>query len=431
MSPVSEVEEGGRQELALTWEDCLCPVCLDIFIEPVTLPCTHSFCKGCFLESVDKATLCCPMCRKRVSSWARRNNKKNTLVNLELWNRIQTLFPLQCQRRLNGQDAEEEDRIVPRMHPRVCPPGELRQEYEDQVTKLMEERRAQDEEESKASEELIQKLLAEEQQQLQEEMRRKEEDERLAKLLSNQLNSQENLRVPDVAPVKKKKEVVMGHMDRFLCPCPPPGSASGFITNKENILLMEAELHPEQPRPPVPSKRKSSELDPMEEEEVTSKRVQVCSPPGEEQPLPNWEAELQVRQQQEEDDLHLALLLQREMDQEERRRATDRSKGSSDPYLLRPQRGGTEEAGPSRIPAGGRIRRMRSSSVTNSISSSVSSSVTNSIRSSISSSVSFPFLRSASSASVVSRGSKQVTLTEMFTLPRSRSSASAATRNAK
>ncbi|XP_014908226.1 E3 ubiquitin-protein ligase rnf168 isoform X3 [Poecilia latipinna] len=408
MSPVSEVEEGGRQELALTWEDCLCPVCLDIFIEPVTLPCTHSFCKGCFLESVDKATLCCPMCRKRVSSWARRNNKKNTLVNLELWNRIQTLFPLQCQRRLNGQDAEEEDRIVPRMHPRVCPPGELRQEYEDQ---LMEERRAQDEEESKASEELIQKLLAEEQQQLQEEMRRKEEDERLAKLLSNQLNSQENLRVPDVAPVKKKKEVVMGHMDRFLCPCPPPGSASGFITNKENILLMEAELHPEQPRPPVPSKRKSSELDPMEEEEVTSKRVQVCSPPGEEQPLPNWEAELQVRQQQEEDDLHLALLLQREMDQEERRRATDRSKGSSDPYLLRPQRGGTEEAGPSRIPAGGRIRRMRSSSV--------------------SSSVSFPFLRSASSASVVSRGSKQVTLTEMFTLPRSRSSASAATRNAK
>uniref|UniRef100_A0A3B5PRE4 RING-type E3 ubiquitin transferase n=1 Tax=Xiphophorus maculatus TaxID=8083 RepID=A0A3B5PRE4_XIPMA len=95
--------------LALTWEDCLCPVCLDIFIEPVTLPCTHSFCKGCFLESVDKATLCCPMCRKRVSSWARRNNKKNTLVNLELWNRIQTLFPLQCQRRLNGQDAEEDD----------------------------------------------------------------------------------------------------------------------------------------------------------------------------------------------------------------------------------------------------------------------------------------------------------------------------------
>ncbi|XP_027854996.1 E3 ubiquitin-protein ligase rnf168 isoform X2 [Xiphophorus couchianus] len=431
MSPVSEVEEGGRQELALTWEDCLCPVCLDIFIEPVTLPCTHSFCKGCFLESVDKATLCCPMCRKRVSSWARRNNKKNTLVNLELWNRIQTLFPLQCQRRLNGQDAEEDDGTVPRVFPRVCHPGELRQEYEDQ---LMEERRAQDEEESKASEELIQKLLAEEQQQLQEEMRRKEEDERLAKLLSNQLNSQENLRVPDVAPVKKKKEVVMGHMDRFLCPCPPPGSAPGFITNKENILLMEAELHPE-PRPPISSKRKSSELDPVEDEEVTSKRVQVCSPPGEERPLPDWEAELRVRKQQEEDDLHLALLLQRELDQEERRRATDRSKGSSDAYLLRAQGGDKQEAGPSHIPAGGRIRRMCSNSVSSSVSSSVSnsvsSSVSNSVSSSVSSSVSFPFLRSVSSASVVSRGSKQATLTEMFTLPRSRSSASAATRNAK
>lgn len=189
---------------------------------------------------------------------------------------------------------------------------------------------------------------------------------------------------------------------------------------------MEAELHPE-PRPPISSKRKSSELDPVEDEEVTSKRVQVCSPPGEERPLPDWEAELRVRKQQEEDDLHLALLLQRELDQEERRRATDRSKGSSDAYLLRAQGGDKQEAGPSRIPAGGRIRRMCSNSVSSSVSNSVSSSVSNSV----SSSVSFPFLRSVSSASVVSRGSKQATLTEMFTLPRSRSSASAATRNAK
>ncbi|KAM4742507.1 E3 ubiquitin-protein ligase rnf168 [Anableps anableps] len=411
MSPVSEVEDGGRKDSPLSWEDCLCPVCLEIFIEPVTLPCTHTFCKSCFLESVDKATLCCPMCRKRVSTWARRNNKNNTLVDQELWDRVQAFFPLQCQRRLSGQDAEDDDHTVSTSVPKVCPPGELRQEYEDQVTKLMEERRAQDEEESKASEELIQKLLAEEQQQLQEERRRKEEDERLAKMLSNQLNSQENLRVADVTLVKKKKEVVVGNIDRFLCPRPPlPNSAPGFITNKENILLLKAELHREQPRPLTDSqlirssssKRKSSELDAAEEEEeeVTSKRVLVSSLPVEERPLLNWEAELQVRRRQEEEDRCLALLLQKELDQEERRKATDRSKGSSDPYLLRHQRGEMEEAGPSHSPAGGRGRsRTRKPSLSSSP-------------------------RSASSSS--SRGSKQTTLTEIFSPPCSSSSPSAA-----
>lgn len=411
MSPVSEVEEDGRKVSALSWEDCLCPVCLEIFIEPVTLPCTHTFCKSCFLESVDKATLCCPMCRKRVSTWARLNNKKNTLVDQNLWDRIQTFFPLQCQRRLSGQEAEDDDRSVSMSVPRVCPPGELRQEYEDQVTKLMEERKAQDEEESKASEELIQKLLAEEQQQLQEERRRKEEDERLARLLSSQLNSQENLRVPDVPAKKKKKEVVVGNMDKFLCPRPTlASSAPSFITNKENILLLGEELHTERPRPQTdsplirPSKRKSSELDAAEEEEATAKRFLVASLPAEERPLVDWEAELQVRRQQEEEDRRLALLLQRELDQEERRRATDRSKGSSDPYLLRHQRGETEEAGPSRTPGGGR----RSASRTRITSTSSASSPR-------SASTTKTSLGSSSSSS--GRGSKQATLTEMFSSP--------------
>lgn len=62
----------------------------------------------CFLESVDKATLCCPMCRKRVSTWARLHSRNNTLVNETLWRRIQTCFPRQCEHHLSGQGEAED-----------------------------------------------------------------------------------------------------------------------------------------------------------------------------------------------------------------------------------------------------------------------------------------------------------------------------------
>lgn len=108
MPPVSEKDPVLGQEGNLNQADCLCPICLEIFLEPVTLPCTHTFCKPCFLETVDKANICCPLCRKRVSTWARLNGRNKTLVNAELWRRIQNTFPTQCQRRLNGVDGEED-----------------------------------------------------------------------------------------------------------------------------------------------------------------------------------------------------------------------------------------------------------------------------------------------------------------------------------
>uniref|UniRef100_H3C1U0 RING-type E3 ubiquitin transferase n=1 Tax=Tetraodon nigroviridis TaxID=99883 RepID=H3C1U0_TETNG len=343
MSAVS----GRRGGPSLSPEDCRCPVCLEIFIEPVTLPCTHTFCKGCFLETVDKATLCCPLCRKRVSTWARHNSRNKTLVNQPLWEQVQERFPLVCQRRLSGQDAGTE--VVPACSPRVSEPGELRQEYEDQVSRLTEEKRAFDEEERRASEEYIQRLLAEEEQLQEEQRRRHQDDERLARLLSNQLN-------PAEAPPAKKKEAITGQMDRFLSPRPPKSSSSdsSSAANKENLVSPSPppQLHPHtggaespHPHPTFLAAPVTEQLPPSAGGETSSSRrwspdaavttppKRACLHPCSSSPLPEVE-QLSRQQQEEEEDRRLALLLQKELDQEESR-AVDRRKGTSDAYLLR------------------------------------------------------------------------------------------------
>ncbi|CAL8352188.1 unnamed protein product [Lota lota] len=422
MGPVSEGSRGRR----LAREDCLCPVCMEIYLEPVTLPCQHTFCKPCFLQSVDKATLCCPLCRKRVSTWARLNSRKQTLVNQELWREVQTTFPLQCQRRLSGQDEEDEEHAES-SRPRVCQPGEVRKEYEDQVSRLEEERRVGEEEERKASEEFIQLLLQEEEQRLAQERRRQEEkleeDERLARLLNQELNSSP---VSESASPHARIKPTAGHIDRFLCPLPPKPTSTD--TNKENILLTPptqdhtrpapagdpnhtrpatsidpdttrpaSPRHPDQTRPAPPGEpdhtrpappgdpdhtRPAPARDPdqtrpspvltlsskrrsfhVETGPDSSSKRRCSSHPstwphqqvsagsgvgvGEEveeeeevhvllvEELSRQEEVLFSRHQQEEQDRLVALLLQKELDKEEQRASTDRSKGSGDPYQLR------------------------------------------------------------------------------------------------
>ncbi|XP_061073360.1 E3 ubiquitin-protein ligase rnf168 isoform X2 [Conger conger] len=389
MAPASETEvdvgEGGSEK-ALSQADCICPVCLEIFVEPVTLPCAHTFCKPCFLETVDKANLCCPLCRRRVSTWARLHGRKKTLVNMELWSRLQEAFPTQCQRRISGQDAGE---LAMASTPRVSPPGEVRREYEDQISKLAEEKRALEDAERRASEEYIQRLLAEEEERRAEERRRLEEtqleeDERLARLLSQELNStpmsesQRNVRPAESTSTKKKSSA--GDIERFLLPLPlrSPNSTenspcSSLTANKENILVLPspaaseeapmpaldfcgnepgARSDPEDAEPlPSGSSRAQSELDGWTRGGASGKRKggeldwgrgkRPRAPAGclSDSPLVcemlQEEEALFCRRQQEESDRQLAQRLQRQLDQEEVQRAVNRSKGSADEYPLR------------------------------------------------------------------------------------------------
>ncbi|XP_071395893.1 E3 ubiquitin-protein ligase TRIM39-like isoform X2 [Centroberyx affinis] len=49
----------------LSEEQFLCSICLDVFTDPVTIPCGHNFCKNCITQHWDINAPCqCPMCKK-------------------------------------------------------------------------------------------------------------------------------------------------------------------------------------------------------------------------------------------------------------------------------------------------------------------------------------------------------------------------------
>uniref|UniRef100_A0A674F3C4 Uncharacterized protein n=1 Tax=Salmo trutta TaxID=8032 RepID=A0A674F3C4_SALTR len=59
----------------------LCSICLDVFTEPVSIPCGHNFCKACISGYWDTSDLCqCPMCKEK---FYRRHKLINPVENLE------------------------------------------------------------------------------------------------------------------------------------------------------------------------------------------------------------------------------------------------------------------------------------------------------------------------------------------------------------
>lgn len=237
----------------LTRSECVCPICQNFLLEPVTLPCNHTLCNPCFQSTVEKASLCCPFCRKRVSTWARYHARTGTLVNEALWGKIRSQYPEECRRRASGQDTEDmedESESYPSRH--LCKPGEIRQEYEAEVSKIEAERLAQEEAERKASDEYIKKLLAEEEEEqhrqndsirveMEEQLKR---DEELARLINNDLNGSSTSSVisPVASPVVRrlvknskscKRSKVKGSQSRDIERFLSPKHLGNGITNAE------------------------------------------------------------------------------------------------------------------------------------------------------------------------------------------------------
>lgn len=171
---VKVVNNNNYKNLSLN--DVLCPICRYIFTEPVTLPCTHSFCSACFEGTLVNANLTCPLCRVRFGSWHRIAKKEQKVVNVPFWNAIKVSFPKEVKNKLMGIEenleesnlfvmscVEQVSKVLILDEPiRLSSPGSLRRDYELQKTKQELEIKKKHEAETKASEELILKLKEEE-----------------------------------------------------------------------------------------------------------------------------------------------------------------------------------------------------------------------------------------------------------------------------
>lgn len=175
--------------------DYMCTICMGILIEPVTMPCKHTMCKVCFEKNLEVNSLLCPMCKKRVGTWARRK-KPGELVNAALWRQIQTRFPEKVKLKMDGfdEDMDELNELFPclptHMH---ADKGQIRSEFESDMAKWRTEI---DELKQKEEEESL-KLIKQLQQQDEEDVEQNShnsvnEDEEASLRLIRRLQQEEN-----------------------------------------------------------------------------------------------------------------------------------------------------------------------------------------------------------------------------------------------
>ncbi|KAK2566627.1 E3 ubiquitin-protein ligase RNF168 [Acropora cervicornis] len=312
-----------------SFTDYMCPICLQILIEPVVMPCEHELCRPCFKKNVEEANFVCPLCRMRISSWARRNTRKGTLVDLKRWEQIQRLFPEKCQKRLRGED-EEDLFDFPAPKRTISKDGEIRREYEEEMRKVQQAR----EQEMKASEEAVRQLQEEEERLVQTLDFQARQDEELArKIVSEEIpqNSQEKDKLSQTSlsrksvtsstasVVKGKKKNQASHgcstLEKWFSPTRNPAfldrqglcKRSENKTNKTESFLTSTS---------------------MDKERFTCIFNDVDDL--------HYSQVLNEKKEQENQDFQLALKLQKEFDSIWKKEAmVDRKKGTVDAYLLR------------------------------------------------------------------------------------------------
>ncbi|CAK9299938.1 unnamed protein product [Gordionus sp. m RMFG-2023] len=124
-----------------------CAICLDLIYKPVTFPCGHALCLNCFEKAIEENISFCPSCRKSHISWIRRYTIDNEFIGKK-----KVKYP---QYKKNIQNK------TPKCPHRKTNPGEIGNEYKQEVYKIQTEYKEKQQLEELQSYEMIQQILAE------------------------------------------------------------------------------------------------------------------------------------------------------------------------------------------------------------------------------------------------------------------------------
>uniref|UniRef100_A0A4W5KWX6 E3 ubiquitin-protein ligase TRIM39-like n=1 Tax=Hucho hucho TaxID=62062 RepID=A0A4W5KWX6_9TELE len=91
----------ASSSIVLSEEQFQCSICLDVFTEPVSIPCGHNYCKACIRGYWDSTDLCqCPMCKKTFDK--RPDLFVNTFIS-EMAAQLKKLAPVEATSITPGQ----------------------------------------------------------------------------------------------------------------------------------------------------------------------------------------------------------------------------------------------------------------------------------------------------------------------------------------
>ena len=132
----------------------------------------------------------CPLCRTRISSWARSAVRSKTLVDEELWEFIKRTFPLQVESAQAGKDIIDPEEVFPclAVH-QLADPGEIKSEFDSQLERTREEEREKREREELLSSELAGRMEEEERERLEAAEKQEAADRELARKIRMETNS--------------------------------------------------------------------------------------------------------------------------------------------------------------------------------------------------------------------------------------------------
>nr|XP_039272000.1 E3 ubiquitin-protein ligase rnf168-like [Styela clava] len=173
---------------SLSLDEVMCPVCLDIFIEPITMSCSHELCNECYQQHFKNCNFECPMCKKRLSTWARRASAQGKLINKSKWAKIQEEYPDLVARRLDGKSNSQTFMQTEPVDLSIAEPGELQEEYLTMRQEWLLESSSQRREQEEASLNLIKQIQEEEKNEIERRQKiQQEADQQLAIKLSKEL----------------------------------------------------------------------------------------------------------------------------------------------------------------------------------------------------------------------------------------------------